>query len=419
MVENRLQVSLSLTAMAHGGSALGRYQGKVIFVPYGLPGEQVAVEILEDKRRFARARLLEVQAAVPNRVEPPCPFFGKCGGCQWQHANYSAQLEFKAAILRDQLSRLGKFAAPPVRDTIPSPDPWHYRNHVQFAVDRRGRPGFRAAASRRIVPVDECLLLHPLLDELFLALDLGSSADLLSQKRLSLRAGINTGDQMIIFETVGDEPPQLKVDFPVSCVLLLDDGTPVNLIGHNHITERVAERTFRISAGSFFQVNTPQTETLIHLVTEYLSPAGDETLLDAYCGVGTFALSLAGEVAHIIGVESAPTAVDDFRVNAESIENVALLPGAVEEVLPDLETPVDLAVVDPPRTGVHPDALTALAHLAPQRIAYVSCDPATLARDGRALAEAGYDLAVVQPVDMFPQTYHVETVSLWVKGSQA
>jgi 23S rRNA (uracil1939-C5)-methyltransferase len=417
MVENRLQVSLSLTAMAHGGSALGRYQGKVIFVPYGLPGEQVAVEILEDKRRFARARLLEIQTAAPNRVEPPCPFFGECGGCQWQHANYSAQLAFKAAILRDQLSRLGKFADPPVQDTIPSPDPWHYRNHVQFAVDRRARLGFRAAASRRIVPVDECLLLHPFLDELFLALDLGSSADL-SLKRLSLRAGINTGDRMIIFKTADDEPPQLEVDFPVSCVLLLDDGTPVNLIGHNHITERVAERTFRISAGSFFQVNTPQTETLVRLVAEYLSPSGDETLLDAYCGVGTFALPLAGEVAHIIGVESVSTAVEDFRINAEGAENVALLPGAVEEVLPDLETPVDLAVVDPPRTGVHPDALAALARLAPRRIVYVSCDPATLARDGRALAEAGYDLAVVQPVDMFPQTYHVETVSLWVKGSQ-
>lgn len=408
-----MQIAFSLTDMAHGGSALGRHEGKVIFVPYALPGEKVTVEIFEDKRRFARARLLEVQAASPDRVVPPCPFFGECGGCHWQHASYPAQLAFKTAIVRDQLSRLGKFAAPPVRDTLASPEPWHYRNHIQLAVDRQGRLGFRAVASRRLVPIDECLLLHPLLDELFLALDLGSDDDLPPLRRLSLRAGINTGDQMIIFE---GELPQLEVDFPLSCVLLLEDGTPVNLIGYNHITERVVGRTFRISAGSFFQVNTPQAETLVRLLTEYLAPGGDETLLDAYCGVGTFALTLADKVAHVIGVERAPTAVEDFRINAEGMENVAILPGAVEEVLPGLEMPVDLAVVDPPRSGVSSDALAALAHLAPQRIAYVSCDPATLARDGRALAEAGYDLAVVQPVDMFPQTYHVETVSLWVKG---
>lgn len=416
MIEKRLQISLRLSDMAHGGSALGRYEGKVIFVPYALPGENVTVEVLEDKRRFAHARLLEVQTPSPDRVSPPCPFFGECGGCQWQHASYPAQLAFKTAVVRDQLTRLGKFADPPVRETIPSPDPWRYRNHVQLAVDRQGRLGFRATASRRIVPVDECLLLHPLLDDIFVALDLGSDSELPPLKRLSLRAGINTGDQMIIFEAVGDEPPELEVDFPVSCVLLLEDGTPVNLIGYNRLTERVAGRTFHISAGSFFQVNTPQAETLIRLVTDYLAPGGDETLLDAYCGVGTLGLSLADKVAHVIGIESAPTAVEDFRVNAEDMENVAIFPGAVEEVLPGLEVPVDLAVVDPPRTGMDATALAALVHLTPQRIVYVSCDPATLARDGRALAEAGYELAVVQPVDMFPQTYHVETVSLWVKA---
>ena len=415
MSDPRIKISFSVTDMAHGGSALGRHEGKVIFVPYALPGEKVTAEVIEDKRRFARARLLEVHDPSPDRVVPPCPFFAKCGGCQWQHASYPAQLAFKRAIVRDQLVRLGKFPDPPVRDTIASPDPWHYRNHVQLAVDRQGRLGFRAATSRRIVPVDECLLLHPLLDEIFVALDLGSEADLPPLRRLSLRAGINTGDQMIVFETVGDEPPQLEVDLPVSCVLLLEDGTPVNLIGHNHIAERVDGQPFSISAGSFFQVNTPQTETLIRLVAEYLAPGGDETLLDAYCGVGTFALTLADEVAHVIGVESAPTAVEDFRTNAEGVDNVAILPGAVEEVLPGLEMPVDLAVVDPPRSGVHAEALAALVHLAPQRIVYVSCDPATLARDGRALAEAGYDLTIVQPVDMFPQTYHIETVSLWAK----
>jgi 23S rRNA (uracil1939-C5)-methyltransferase len=416
MVNQKPIISLSLTDMAHGGSAMGRHEGKVIFVPYALPGETVTAEVIQDKRRFARARLLEVDERSPDRAVPPCPFFGQCGGCQWQHAAYPAQLAFKTAVVRDQLVRLGRFADPPVRDTVASPEPWHYRNHVQFAVDRQGRLGFQAAASRRIVPVDECLLLHPLLDEIFLALDLGSEGELPPLRRISLRAGINTGDRMIVFETVDDEPPQLEVDFPVSCVLLLADGRPVNLVGYNHISERVAGRTFRISAGSFFQVNAPQTETLIRLVTEYLAPDGDEALLDAYCGVGTFALTLADKVGHVIGVESAPTAVEDFRINAQGMDNVAILPGTVEKVLPRLEGPVDVAVLDPPRTGMLPDAVAALIRLAPERVVYVSCDPATLARDGRTLADAGYDLAVVQPVDMFPQTYHVETVSLWVKG---
>jgi len=416
MIEKRLQVSLSLTDVAHGGSALGRHRGKVIFVPYALPGEKVTVEIVEEKRSFARARLLEVQSPSSERIDPPCPFFGNCGGCHWQHASYSAQLVFKTGIVRDQLTRLGKFVDPPVKDTMASPDPWHYRNHVQLAVDRQGQLGFRAATSRQVVPVDECLLMHPLVEELFFALDLAAADGLPSLRRLSLRAGINTGDRMIIFETVSDEPPELEVDFSVSCVLLLQDGTPVNLIGYNHITERLAGQVFCISAGSFFQTNTPQAETLIRLVTEYLSPKGDETLLDAYCGVGTFALTLAGQVAHVIAVESSPSAVEDFRVNAKDVKNVAILAGELEEVLPALQVPVDLAVVDPPRIGIHREALAALVRLAPQRIVYVSCDPATLARDGRALAEAGYDLVVVQPVDMFPQTYHVETVSLWVKA---
>jgi len=416
MVVNDNPIVLTLTHMAHGGSAMGRLDGKVFFVPYALPGEKVTVEIVEDRRGFARARLLELLTASPERVSPPCPYFGECGGCQWQHASYAAQLAFKADIVRDQLIRLGGFADPPVRQAIASPEAWQYRNHVQFAIDRQGRLGFRAAASRKTVAVEACLLLHPRLDELFLALDFENDAgERPPLRRLSLRAGINTGDRMIVFESVDDEPPELEVDLPVSCVLLLEDGTPVNLIGHNHITERVCGRSFCVSAGSFFQVNTAQVETLLRLVAEYLAPAGDETLLDAYCGVGTFSLSLADRVAHVIGIESAPTAVEDFRANTDGLENVAIFPGTVEEVLPNLETPIDLAVMDPPRSGMHPDALAALIRAKPERMVYVSCDPATLARDGRALAGAGYALQVVQPVDMFPQTYHVETVSLWEK----
>jgi 23S rRNA (uracil1939-C5)-methyltransferase len=402
---------LRLTDIAHGGDALGRYEGKVIFVPYAIPGEEVAVEIIEDKGRYARGELVEILSLSPHRVDPPCPHFGpgKCGGCQWQHIAYQAQMEFKAGVVGDQLARLGRLPEVPVKPTIPSASLWHYRNHVQFTVSDDGRLGFVATDGRRVEAIEVCYLLHPLLDELFAALDL----ELPGLTRLSLRAGINTGHQMIIFETQDDLPPALESDLPVSCVLLLSDGTPVNLIGHNHITEVLAGRRFRISTPSFFQVNTVATQELVRLVGEYLAPAGDEVLLDAYCGVGTFALSLADKVGQVIGVEEATSAVEDARLNAGGLATVEFIEGSVEAVLPQLDRPIDLAVVDPPRQGCKPEALTALIELAPRRIVYVSCDPATLARDARRLAESGYQLVEVQPVDMFPQTYHVESVALF------
>jgi 23S rRNA (uracil1939-C5)-methyltransferase len=324
---------------------------------------------------------------------------------------YPAQLEFKAAVVGNQLARLGRLTDVPVKRPIPSISPWHYRNHVQFSISDDGRLGFVSAKGRRVETIEVCYLLHPLLEELFTALDL----ELPGLARLSLRAGVNTGDQMMIFETHDDLPPALESDLPVSCVLLLSDGTPINLIGNNHITEVVAGSRFHISATSFFQVNTAAAEELVRVVGEYLAPAGDEVLLDAYCGVGTFALSLADKVGHVIGIEEDGGAVADACLNAAGLTNVELIEGSVEASLPQLNRPIDLAVLDPPRQGCKPEALRALIELAPRRIVYVSCDPATLARDARRLAEGGYQLVEVQPVDMFPQTYHIESVALFGK----
>ena len=410
----RKQFELHLTDMAHGGDALGRHEGKVIFVPYAMPGEEALVEIVEDKGRYARARLIEILSPSPHRVGPPCPHFGpgKCGGCQWQHIAYPAQLELKAAVVGDQLARLGRLPDVPVKRPLPNASPWHYRNHVQFSVGDDGRLGFVATDGRRVETVEVCHLLHPLLEELFAALDL----ELPGLTRLSLRAGVNTGDQMVIFETHDDLPPALESDLPISCVLLLSDGAPANLVGSNYITEVVAGRRFRISAPSFFQVNTAAAEELVRVVGEYLAPAGDETLLDAYCGVGTFALSLADKVGRVIGIEEDAGAVADARLNIAELTNVEFMEGRVEALLPQLDRPIDLAVLDPPRQGCRPDALMTLIELAPLRVVYVSCDPATLARDARKLAEGGYQLLEVQPVDMFPQTYHVESVALFEKS---
>jgi 23S rRNA (uracil1939-C5)-methyltransferase len=406
--------------MAHGGEAVGRYKGKVVFVPYALPGEEVLVEIVEDKKRYARARPVEVISPAPQRVVPRCPHFGLCGGCHWQHIDYAAQLQFKESILRDQLARLGGIKHAPIMPLIGMAQPWCYRNHVQFALTDNGRLGFVAARSRgkarRVMPIEVCYLLHPLLDDMFVALDL----EHLELKRLSLRAGINTGQRMMIFETEDDEPPELEIDFPLSCVLLLSDGRAATLVGESHIVESLAGREYRVSASSFFQVNTIQAEALVQKVIDMLRPSlqGDETLLDAYCGVGTFALSLADRVGRAIGVEENREAIADAGLNADAADlpNVELIQGRVEDVLPDLEESIDLVILDPPRQGCPPETLKAVAGLDPTRIVYISCDPATLARDARTLLQNGYKLIEVQPVDMFPQTYHIETIALLVRG---
>ena len=417
---------LQLTAIAHGGAALGRHEGRVIFVPYTLPGETVRAEITEDKGRYAFARLIEVLVPSPDRVAPPCPYFGHdacdsagCGGCQWQHVDYQAQLRFKSEIMADQLARIGRITDPFVHPTLPDSTGWAYRNHAQFHPVPEGGLGFQTSAGgearveqdHRVIAVDECLILHPLLSDLYATID--PNLDLPGLLRLSLRVGTETGDRMIMFEMADDLPPGLEIDLPVSCVLLLSDGIHVNLIGNNHITETVAGHTYRISAPSFFQVNTLQAVQLVRLVTEYLDPQADETVLDAYGGVGLFTTHLAERAGLVIGIEQSPAAVDDLLENTAWQENVEVIEGPVEAALPDLDIPIAAAVVDPPRAGVDRFALDALVEHRPARLVYVSCDPATLARDAQRLVRAGYHLVEVQPVDMFPQTYHVESVALF------
>jgi len=404
-------LEVQLSVMAHGGSALGRHEGRVIFVPYTIPGERVRVEIVESHTRWARARLLEVLEPSPQRVEPPCPYFGPdgCGGCHFQHIAYEAQAEYKQQVVADQLARLGGLRDVRVEDTIGAAEPWGYRNHVRFSIGPDGRLGFLAADSHRVVSVDQCLLTDPLLDELWAALDM----EWPQLCRLSLRCGSATGDRMAVFELDHYEDFDIEVDFPVSCVLLLADGEAVVLMGNAYLTERVAGRDYRISAGSFFQVNTAGAEALVALVTEYLAPKGGETLLDLYCGVGLFGLALAGRVGRVVGIEAAGSAAADFRYNARDLAHVDLLAGKVECLLPTLEEPVDLVVLDPPRSGAGKRVVDEIARLRPRRVVYVSCDPATLARDARYLTEAGFRLAKVQPLDLFPQTYHIESLALF------
>jgi 23S rRNA (uracil1939-C5)-methyltransferase len=424
------EVDLRLDGIAHGGEALGRDRGRVVFVPFAIPGERVRVELVEEKPRWARARLLEVLEPSPDRVDPPCPHFGpeKCGGCQWQHIAYERQASLKQEILADHLHRLGHLAEPPVADIIALAGPavserpaaemdvlaFRYRNQTRFAVGADGRLGFRPQAiARDVIPIDRCLLLHERLDDLHGALDLLWP----SLTAVILRAGIATGQALVVFQTTGEEQPELEIDLPAAFAVQTRHGVQP-LVGEPWLEEQVAGGLYRVSAESFFQVNSIGAEALVEVVASYLEPRADDCLIDAYCGVGLFSLAMADSVGQVIGIESAPSACEDFAHNAGLREGVTLHEGAVEDVLPilrELGKPADLVVLDPPRSGAGAEVVSHLAAMCPRRIVYVSSDPAALARDGIHLAAAGYCLAEVQPVDMCPQTSQVESVALWVR----
>lgn len=402
-------ITLTLTDMAHGGDALGRDEdGRVIFVPFAVPGEEARVEVQEDKGRFAHARLLEVQQESPQRIEPRCPHFGVCGGCHWQHIDYESQLAYKREVVRDQLARIGHLKDVDVRPTPPNPEPWTYSTDVSFSPTAEGELGFWSPYLDDVMPVEVCYIIRERLLELFHDVDLA----LPGLRRMTLRLG-DDESMLVALEVEGVEEPQLSADFPVSAAMVLPDGTAANLVGDNYVVKAVKGRDFRVSAGSFFYPSPTATEQLVDTVLDFAALTGAETVLEAYCGVGTLTVFLAPQAAFLTGIEAAPDAVADAALNLENAEDVALYEGAVEEVLPELPLGPDLMVVDPPTDGLPRDVVQEIVASSPRRLIYVSADVATLARDGQQLDQAGYEAIAVQPIDMMPQTYHVHTVSLW------
>ncbi len=405
---------LRLERLTYGGDALGRLEdGRAAFVPFGLPGETVRVRIVEERRGYVRAELLEVLSASPQRIGPRCRHFGVCGGCHYQHLPYEAQLAAKTEILRDQLQRIGGIEAPPMRPIVASPQAWNYRNHVQFHLTENGRLGFVAqqiekSAALSMLPISECHLPEAPLNDLWpdLRFDPG-----LRLERVSLRLG-GDGESMLILES--DDPPELETEAEISVVHLRGEEALV-MAGDDHLFIRVNERPFRVSAASFFQVNTPMAGRMVDHLLDRLPLTPSATLLDVYCGVGLFSAFFAPRVGRLVGVELSPSACEDFAVNLDEFENVELYQGAAEEILPHLNIQIEAAIVDPSRAGLEKRVLDALLARGPARIAYVSCDPSTLARDAARLLAGGYRLLDVTPFDLFPQTYHIESISIFEK----
>jgi 23S rRNA (uracil1939-C5)-methyltransferase len=382
---------LSLTDMAFQGGAIGRHDGLVVFAAYGIPGEEAIVQIERRSKDYLTGRVVEVLSPSPHRVEAPCPYFGTCGGCQWQHIDYAHQIELKARIVADRLRRIGKFQEPVILPTIPAVETWNYRNHARFSAGRRhGDLGFTTPLRHRFLPIDRCLIMHPWINDVLERLQ-GKCAGL---HQVAVRYGVKTG-QALIHPSVEEIDPSVP------------SGQP-------WYEEELLGKRFRISGASFFQVNTLQAEVLAEVVRQRLALEPHQVLLDAYAGVGTFAVLLAPYVQQVIAVEESSSAVADAVINQAGIDNITFYEGKVEAILPELTQRPDAAILDPPRVGCHPQALAAVLALAPARLVYVSCDPATLARDLRALCDGGYRLLEVQPVDMFPQTYHTEVVATLV-----
>lgn len=366
---------------------MGRHEEQVVFVPHGIPGETVEAELQRRYPDYLEATIVSVLNPSPHRIEAPCRYYAECGGCQWQHIAYPHQLELKREVVLDQLRRIGKFSDPPVAPTLGGGDPFHYRNHARFTVTKEGRLGFVQRGTHRCVPIDECMLMHPWINKTIKELE-GECAE---TRELSVRYGINTGEYLI--------QPAIK------------KGSVALETGQQAFHEELSGHLFRVASPAFFQVNTNQAERLVEVARNYLRPDGKGLLVDAYAGVGTFAVLLADDYARVIAVEESGPAVRDARANAADTPNVEVVKGKVEDILPGLPDEPDAVLLDPPRAGCDRAVLETLIVRKPGRVVYVSCEPATLARDLRILCDAGFKLEAVQPVDMFPQTYHIECVA--------
>lgn len=403
---------ITFEKMAFGGEAVGHLpDGRAVFTPFVLPGESARILITEEKPTYCRAQLVALITPSAGRIDAHCPWFTICGGCQLQHLPYEEQLALKKMSVIEQLQRVAHITQPPVMDVLASPQTWHYRNHVQFHLADDGSMGFFDVSNQAIVAVQTC----PIVDEEILSawqqIEMDSQAAI---SRVMLRQGAD-GDQMVIFEGMDDALPAFAVDFPISAVHINADGRETVLSGDSELVFVVRDVPFRVSPQSFFQVNSAQAGVMLDEVLKLLPERKLTQVLECYSGVGLFSYFLAAQADELIAIESSASACGDFVVNLDVFDHVSLYQAEVEDVLPALTIAPDLIVLDPPRSGVKPLALTALLKLDAQQIIYISCNPSTLARDVQKILLSGYQLEKVIPLDMFPQTYHVESIALFTR----
>jgi len=427
-------VLVQIDKLVHGGKGLAHDGSLAVFVEGVLPGESVRIQLERVKKGYAEGRLLEVVTPSPHRTDAPCPVYGQCGGCQLQHASPTAQLELKRSILTETLVRLGGLTAVDVPPFIASPEVYGYRHRARLAVvtpkGKAASLAYHEEGSHRLVPIAACPLLAPRLNEVIAHLNRalagsGALATVLQEVRLAL--SVTTGELMIQYEAERCTRRQAEGWFErvrtglaglKGQVLIAGRGLQQRrwVDGETALTEQVAGLRLRCSDRSFVQANWRLNETLVETVTDWTLTGQDRAplrVLELYAGIGNFGLPLARGGALVTLVEANPAALADARYNARvnHVGRCRFRQGPAEAIL-DASMPdeYDLVLMDPPRTGLSKEALAGLLRLRPHRLVYLSCDPPTLARDLRAMREAGYRVTRLQGFDMFPQTMHIETL---------
>lgn len=410
----------------YGGSFLARVDGKAVFVPLVLPGEQARIRLVQSRSSYSTAEAEEILANAPERITPACPHYGACGGCHYQHAFYEAQLAFKQAILRETLTRAG--VQPPAEISVLAANPWAYRNRIRLAFDPAGNPGYRNRRSHSLVPIRECPIAAPLL--VTAALAAGEIATSLAtiQRPTEISLFCNASETALLATLIVPTPRSLpferfaqslcdRIPALVGVDLVVESPsrgrTPVpprtvNTWGASSLTYSAAGFDYRVDLGAFFQVNRYLVDPLVSCV---ISGYRGGLAWDLFAGVGLFARRLAAEFKHVVAVESAPTATRALAANLEGISSTAVRKSTLDFLRQNQKTDrPDLIVVDPPRTGLGPEAAALLASIAAPALVYVSCDPATLARDLRTLLDSGYRIDRLALADLFPQTFHLESI---------
>lgn len=442
---------LKIEKMANEGEGIGRLGKCVVFVPYSAAGDELKVRLTRVQKNYARAVIDKILKPSADRVVPECPYFSKgCGGCDWHHIGYDSQLKFKKEIVEETLERLGGIKGVKINDVLRSDTPLRYRNRMQvhFGVSKEGRDvaGFYAAGTHDIVEFEDCLIHTELCSKILNMLksvirefkcefydeDKGTGCI----RHLVIRQN-KFSDIILIFVTAGDDFPGCrdvinKVSMYFTAIISAHQNINPSrthvifgkawkrLWGDRVFDDEIHNMKFVFSPGAFLQVNVPMAEKLYSLVEDYADPKRDETVLDLYSGIGPIALLLSKKAGRVYGVEELPVSVRDARSNIKinRIENAEFFSGKAEVIIKKESgrfKGVSTAVLDPPRTGCAKSVIEELIKISPRKIIYVSCNPATFARDARLLAEAGYGIKEVQPVDMFPQTSHIELVSKFEK----
>ncbi|HAT4124809.1 TPA: 23S rRNA (uracil(1939)-C(5))-methyltransferase RlmD [Clostridium perfringens] len=454
MVEKNKEYIFDIISQGYEGEGIAKIDNKYpIFIEGALKGEKVKVRIVKVNKNFAYGKLIEVLEASEERVNPPCAIYKRCGGCKIQHASYKAQLDFKWDRVKDCVSKIGKLDPSIVKYPLGMENPWRYRNKVQLPIgliNGEVKIGFFAPRSHDIIDMESCLIQDEIGDKVVKLtrewiekfnirpynVD-GEYDEKGIVRHIMIRRGFTTNEVMVVLVTNGEKLPHKEefVDLMVKnipgikSVIQNINSKKTNVIlglesktlwGEDTISDYIGDFRFNISPLSFFQVNPTQTEVLYGKALEYANLTGNEEVFDAYCGTGTITLFLSQKAKKVYGVEIIPQAIDNAWINAKEnkVENVEFFVGESEVVIPDLinkGVKADVVVVDPPRKGCDKKLLDAITNINAKKIVYVSCDPSTLGRDLKVLEENGYKTLEVQPVDMFPNTSHVENVAKLIK----